>query len=259
MSEVVSFAQAYSDVLKSGFVKKKILKKHIEKQGEIDRLLPNSASFFYIIDLATSSYHFLGKQQKNISGIENEQMLKLGIEGFLQRIHPEEVGIIVNEVYKDFTAWFDEAKDEYDHTEIVYQYNYRFRNGNDEFINLLEHIHILEIDENRSPSLILGNVITMDNNQIFPVKNSMKVYRQEEVIETLFSKTYSHEIMKHKITRRQQDILRNLASGKTSRQIAEHLCISHNTVDTHRRTLLKKLECNSVVELAQIAFRNGLL
>ena len=61
------------------------------------------------------------------------------------------------------------------------------------------------------------------------------------------------------ITNREQDILRNLSTGKTSKEIAEELFISHHTVDTHRRNLLKKLNCSSVVELTRVAFHGGFL
>lgn len=259
MSKTVSFAQAYSDVLGSGFVKDEILQKHVEEHGKIDKILPKSASFFYIIDLATSTYHFLGKQQQNISGIENEELLKLGIEGFLQRVHPEEIGILLNEVYQDFGIWLDEVKDEHSHIDIVFQYNYRFLNGHEKFINMMEHVHPLEVDRDGRTSLILGNVITVDDTQILPIRSSMKVYHKDEVIETLKSKTYGKKQLEQNITQREQDILRNLATGKTSKEIAEQLFISPHTVDTHRRNLLKKMECNSVVELAQIAFQNGLV
>ncbi len=259
MLKTGAFAKAYSDVLRSRLVDNVSLQKHVEEYGKIDKILPKSASFFYIIDLAIGKYHFLGKQQKNISGLENEELLKLGVEGFLQRIHPEEVGIIINEVYSDFTIWFDDVKGELNHIDIVYQYNYRFLNGDNDFINIMEHIHVLEIDKDGRASLVLGNVMTINNTQIIPVRSAMKVYRKEEVIETLYAKTYNSEISKYNITKRERDILRNLAAGKTSKQIGEQLFISHNTVDTHRRNLLKKMGCTSVVELTGIAYRNGIM
>ncbi len=79
------------------------------------------------------------------------------------------------------------------------------------------------------------------------------------IIETLFSKTF--RIAQNNlagVTNRELDIMRNLASGKTSKEIGKELYISPHTVDTHRRNLLRKLGCRSVVELAQIAYRNGI-
>ncbi len=218
MTKQIDFAQAYADVLKSGLVDDIILQKHVQEYGKIDKILPKSASFFYIVDLAMGKYRFLGKQQQNISDIPNEELVKLGIECFLQRIHPDEVEIIINEVYKDFTVWLTSTKDKLNHIDIVFKYNYRFLNGDNVFINMMEHIHVLEVDKDYRASLLLGNVITTENNQLLPIRSVMEVYRKDEVVETLYAKTYSNAISKHNIIKRERDILRNLASGKTSSQ-----------------------------------------
>ena len=58
---------------------------------------------------------------------------------------------------------------------------------------------------------------------------------------------------------REMEIFKLLTGGLNSRQIALQLSISKNTVDTHRRRILDKLGCNSLVELTRYAIRNGYL
>lgn len=53
-------------------------------------------------------------------------------------------------------------------------------------------------------------------------------------------------------------ILRLLAEGKSSPQIAEELNIASGTVDVHRRNIMQKLEIHSVAELTKYAIRIGL-
>lgn len=53
-------------------------------------------------------------------------------------------------------------------------------------------------------------------------------------------------------------VLRLLAEGKSSPQIAEELCIASGTVDVHRRNIMQKLEIHSVAELTKYAIRIGL-
>ena len=43
------------------------------------------------------------------------------------------------------------------------------------------------------------------------------------------------------LTSRECEILKHIAEGKTSKEIADELCISKNTVDTHRNKMLQKL------------------
>ena len=125
---------------------------------------------------------------------------------------------------------------------------------------MIEQAYILEVDQEGRPALILGNVITLGDHEKLPVRASAKLISDSGFSETIFSKTYqpiSNALSG--LTDRELDILRNLAAGKTSKQIGDELYISPHTVDTHRRNLLKKLDCRSVVELARFAYENGLL
>jgi DNA-binding NarL/FixJ family response regulator len=57
---------------------------------------------------------------------------------------------------------------------------------------------------------------------------------------------------------REREVLQLIAEGKTSKQIASTLCISVNTVEAHRRNIMRKLGLHSVAELTKYAIREGL-
>ena len=59
--------------------------------------------------------------------------------------------------------------------------------------------------------------------------------------------------------RRELQILRLVAEGVRSNEIAERLQISPGTVDVHRRNLMRKLDLHSVAELTRYAIRKGLI
>ncbi len=85
----------------------------------------------------------------------------------------------------------------------------------------------------------------------------------KETIE-LYKKNSSTEYIKKKqdsynLTKREKEIISLLVNGKTSKEIANELFISKNTVDTHRRNILEKTGLRSTVELAGFAHRNGLV
>mgnify|MGYP006286897243 CR=1 FL=1 len=82
--------------------------------------------------------------------------------------------------------------------------------------------------------------------------------------ERVFSKSVIHIIQKRHvptseedeqiiITKREQEILNNVAQGKTSTQIAESLNISTRTVESHRYNLMKKLSVKNTAELVRYA------
>jgi DNA-binding NarL/FixJ family response regulator len=60
------------------------------------------------------------------------------------------------------------------------------------------------------------------------------------------------------LTLREQEILRLVASGETSRQIALALNISVKTVEWHRGNIMSKLQVRSIAELVRYAIQHGL-
>jgi DNA-binding NarL/FixJ family response regulator len=60
------------------------------------------------------------------------------------------------------------------------------------------------------------------------------------------------------LTERETEVLRQVAKGRTSRQIAEILVISHRTVENHVQSTLRKLQLHNRVELARYALEHGL-
>ena len=61
------------------------------------------------------------------------------------------------------------------------------------------------------------------------------------------------------LTNRELEVLKLLASGLNSKVISEQLFISTNTVEYHRKQLLRKTESRNVAELIGNAYRRGIL
>jgi DNA-binding NarL/FixJ family response regulator len=58
---------------------------------------------------------------------------------------------------------------------------------------------------------------------------------------------------------REMEVLRRVAAGASSKAIAAELFISVRTVESHRASLMRKLELRSVAELTRFALEKGLL
>ena len=253
------YLQAYQDVFTCGVVLEDTVKKHIDTHLLIDNYLPDSAAFFYIVKYPDGKYNFLGKQQQHVSGYANEEFIEKGVELFLQSVHPKQIDLILHGVYPDITAFLSGLIDDQAKKSVLIQYNYQFKRKDGMYINLLEHVHVLELDKAGRPVLVLGNVIMLQNTETLPLRLTIKRFGQKEVSETVYSKVYTTLQSKQNITDREIEILGYLATGKTSKEIGRRLFISPHTVDTHRRSLLRKLDCKTVVELTNVAFQNALL
>jgi len=71
--------------------------------------------------------------------------------------------------------------------------------------------------------------------------------------------TIEGSIQEIPLTAREIEVLKLLARGNSNKEIATTLFISVRTVETHRRTIHKKLKLNSVAELVRYAIRLRLI
>ena len=61
------------------------------------------------------------------------------------------------------------------------------------------------------------------------------------------------------LTRREIEIIKNLAQEKSNQEIADELNISLRTVETHRRNIMQKLNAKSIVSVLKYASQNNLV
>ena len=61
------------------------------------------------------------------------------------------------------------------------------------------------------------------------------------------------------LTRREREVLKLIAEGYSSPEIAERLVLSPRTVETHRANIMRKLELRSTADLIRYAIRHGII
>lgn len=61
------------------------------------------------------------------------------------------------------------------------------------------------------------------------------------------------------LTNRELDVLKAIAAGMQTKEIAESLHVSVNTVESHRKSLFSKFEVRNAVELVVKAINNGVI
>jgi two-component system nitrate/nitrite response regulator NarL len=82
-----------------------------------------------------------------------------------------------------------------------------------------------------------------------------QVHKGETYYDANITLRSSGEISKTKgiLTKRQQEILKLIARGKTNQEIAEQLFIGKTTVETHRKNMIRKLDLHGAGELLRYA------
>jgi DNA-binding NarL/FixJ family response regulator len=92
-----------------------------------------------------------------------------------------------------------------------------------------------------------------------------KNYFSRQAQDVIFRK-YSQNVTRKKspddgirLTRRELEIIKLIAEGLTSQEMADKLFISHRTVETHRANLMKKVGVKNAIELVKKAQQLNLL
>ena len=102
-----------------------------------------------------------------------------------------------------------------------------------------------------------------NTNSSQPGPRSLYKDSSEEEIREILSDLMEEPSGKGEITGelsgREKEVLKELASGKTNKEIADRLSISVNTVITHRKNISSKLGIKSVSGLSLYALMNGVI
>ena len=82
-------------------------------------------------------------------------------------------------------------------------------------------------------------------------------YLSPRVSEILLSRQGGEEQQRSPLTATEKEIVRAIAEGKTTREIAEERFLSTHTVNTHRKNIFRKLGVNTAIEAIRVAHRAG--
>jgi DNA-binding NarL/FixJ family response regulator len=100
------------------------------------------------------------------------------------------------------------------------------------------------------------------NHAIEKVMNG-ESYFSKEVTERIMEglqgkKASAYDPMMVELTEREKDVLKLIAKELTTQEIADQLFISFNTVETHRKNLISKLNVRNIAGLVKYAVQQGL-
>jgi two-component system nitrate/nitrite response regulator NarL len=88
-------------------------------------------------------------------------------------------------------------------------------------------------------------------------------YYSKEVTERIMEGLQKKKVIESnpffiELTGREKDVLRLIVKELTSHEIADQLCISFHTVETHRKNLISKLQVKNIAGLVKYALQHGL-
>ena len=93
------------------------------------------------------------------------------------------------------------------------------------------------------------------------IRRLEQIVKQNDVTRNISDMVFKGSIGQNPeaLSDREKDVIIALVQGMSNKEIADHLCISTNTVITHRRNIARKLQIHSPAGLTIYAIVNGLV
>ncbi|WP_111707815.1 helix-turn-helix domain-containing protein [Lutibacter citreus] len=230
---------------------------HIDKIIELDTFLPFSSNFFCVTNTQSLSFEYISKNFKSCTGFNPDIFKDKGMRYFWSRIHPEDIDLWLGSLNELMKFTINEISIE-DRCKMNYSWNYRFKNFNNEYVNIVQNTTPLEFDTDQKPIIGLAHYAVLDSKIKMDICASAKLLNHNNEYETKFFNNYSQKLLTEGVSNRERDIIRLLVLNYSSKEIAQKLCISSNTVDTHRRNILKKMKISTTGELVGMLKMNKL-
>jgi DNA-binding CsgD family transcriptional regulator len=224
------------------------IEEHIKKLIELDYYYPYNSTFYCITNTVNQNFEYISKNFTACTGLPIDKMMTGGMNYFWSLFHPEDIKLWLKSLTDLMVFTMTELNDK-QRKRMSYTWNYRIKNNNDKYVNIIQNTTPLQFDDTNKPIIGMAHYTVLDGNLKMDMCATAKYLNDKNEYETLFYKNQSTSNLLNIITHREKDIIRLLITNKTSEEIANNLHISKHTVNTHRKNILRKLNIDSTFEL----------
>ena len=180
---------------------------------------------------------YMSEWGRNYLGVTNEQLRAMNTEYYNQYFNSEDakdyvpkiLGLLERGNDTDFISYFQQVR----------------RSPQHEWAWFLTATRIFARDEQGRPILTLTTSLPVD------AQHHMAAKAQRLLEENNFLRRHYHVFQQ--LTKREREILRMMALGKSSAEMAGELFISNTTASTHRRNVKRKLSIESQYDIIRFA------
>jgi DNA-binding CsgD family transcriptional regulator len=216
-----------------------------DKLSFAEDILNKAPCFLYINEIGrigeenTMRNVYLNKFATEMTGYSKEEADELGHDYFRRVLHPDDFEVINQSI--NFLRNIPDDN--------LYGGICRSRPKGKDYIWQVGRTRVFKRNPDGTPLQFLNAAVVL--NDEFHSLNQMTELLKE-------NKRLLNENIVLKLTRREREVLKLLACGKSARGISEQLNISELTVVSHRKNMLKKLNMHNTATLVNFAVENGL-
>ncbi|WP_190277463.1 LuxR C-terminal-related transcriptional regulator [Adhaeribacter rhizoryzae] len=227
---------------------------YVKNNPALETILNNGPCITWILDLRTLHFSFLSQNVQEIFGYSNQIFKEKGLTYLNQIVHPDDVAPTWLRVIQNWQYLI--ALPPLQRKEQKLNIRYRIIKPNGKIMQVLEQSTVLQQDD-------LGHV-----THLMGVCSDISLLEKIED-EILTTKPIGHkvkdlntpvsDITQAILSKRELQIVKLIAAGYKSRDIARELFISFHTVNTHRQKMIEKTNSKNTGELIQYVMTRKLI
>jgi DNA-binding CsgD family transcriptional regulator len=209
---------------------------------------------FFIMDFYDMSISHISDSVYEMHGLHPGA---LNINDVLSTLHPEDIGFVIKA--EDFlTSFFVNKVGREKLMRYKISYNYRVKVKDGTYVLFNHQALMLTLDDTGGfgKSLIINTRI--DHLGKMPNYKVSLIGLQDEPSFMNLSIDGDEEAPVS-FSKREIDIIKNIAEGLNSTEIAEKLFIAESTVKKHRKNILEKADCKNTAQLIKTCILQGLI
>lgn len=204
----------------------------------LKNIVSNLNIAIFIHDLKKLRHIWTNNNYYNIIGYSDTEIKQLGPEWARNNYHPDDIHI-VKERIDYFTQNIGEA----------YSGVYRIKHKLGYWVWVYSNTVVFKRDTSGYPDQLLGICIDFSDN-FKTMKQFKELFKENQQLK--------NQLQIEKLTKREREIIKLIAHGKTGQDIADNLHISLSTVNNHRKHILIKIGLHNIAELSHFATECGL-
>jgi DNA-binding CsgD family transcriptional regulator len=227
---------------------------HLERHlGFLRQLALVENSSVAVMDLFRQNYAFIQSRFLPVIGLELDTLMTQGPRALFEIMHPHDIPSVLETLQRGNEFILGLPAPEKKGYKIVYDFRLRSVKGG--YVRFIQQLLPLELDAKGNVWLMLMlNDIAPDRGE--GAKPQRKVMNIRTGKEHVFTQEESGSGM---LTKREIEILGMLSKGMASKQVADELFLSVNTVNNHRRNILEKTNTENTAEAVRYAISLGLV
>ena len=211
-----------------------------------------------MLDYGQRKYLYMNDAVRNVLGYNPKYFIQNGLESYAEKLDPVGLSIFQKKI---FTTNIEHIKKHPPEkaTDFIFTHSFRINAPNGDRLNIAQRSSFI-VAPDGSPVGVIGCAMDIswfkhDDSVVHVIEDRSAPYEKRILLENHYFPNNEDTLLSN----RELEVLRWIAEGLSSKQIAFKMKISINTVNNHRVKMFRKTNCKNAVDLVNYAIRNSLL